>query len=60
MRSEGATSIASTSFITRRPYGRIVARCFDEDGPEINRAMIEGKIAKKYMRYTNGYYLRSE
>ena len=39
-------------------YGRIAARCFDKQGLEINRAMIEGKIAKEYTRFTKGYYSR--
>jgi len=44
--------------IDRDRYGRTVARCFREDGQEINRMMIQSGTAKEYRRYSKGFYSR--
>lgn len=53
--------IASGQSLTCNPvdrdcYGRTVARCFKEDGQEINRMMIESGTADEFMRYSEGFY----
>lgn len=40
-------------------YDRSVARCFLENGNEINRMMIESGVAKEYLRFTKGYYSKA-
>ena len=42
--------------IDRDQYGRTVARCFLEDGRELNRMMIESGTAKEYRRFSKGFY----
>ncbi len=42
--------------VTRDKYGRIVGRCFLDDGVEINRLMIVSGTADEYCRFTKGYY----
>jgi len=37
-------------------YGRTLARCFFEDGTEINYEMIKSGKVKEYLRFTKGYY----
>lgn len=41
-------------------YTRIVARCFLEDGREINQLMVEGGLALDCKRYSHGYYAKFE
>ena len=42
--------------VTRDKYGRIVGRCFLDDGSEINRMMIASGTTDEYCRFTKGYY----
>ena len=44
--------------ITIDKYGRTIARCFLNNGDEINRLMIESGTAKEYFRFTKGFYSR--
>lgn len=37
-------------------YGRIVAQCVLPDGRDIAAAMIRGRVATEYCRYSRGYY----
>jgi endonuclease YncB( thermonuclease family) len=37
-------------------YGRIVARCYTEDGRDVSGAMIKSGAAREYLRYSHGYY----
>lgn len=39
-------------------YGRTVARCFLNDGQEINALMIASGTATEYRRFTKGFYSR--
>lgn len=37
-------------------YDRIVARCFLEDGKEINQALLASGVSQEYCRFTKNYY----
>jgi len=41
-------------------YTRVVARCFLEDGREINQLMVEAGLALDCKRYSHGYYAKFE
>lgn len=37
-------------------YNRIVARCYDANGDEINKALLESGVSKEYCRFTGNHY----
>lgn len=56
LRAIAAGAALSCEPIDRDRYGRTVARCFREDGQEVNRMMIESGTATEFMRYSEGFY----
>ena len=52
----GLNQKVSCEIVDIDKYDRTVARCFLDNGNEINRLMIESGSAKEYMRFTKGYY----
>jgi endonuclease YncB( thermonuclease family) len=41
-------------------YGRIVAKCWSSESPDLNAALIRSGFATEYRRYSKGLYAREE
>lgn len=56
LKSLALGSVLSCNQIDEDRFKRIVARCFDKDGSEINRLMIESDTVLEYCRFSKGLY----
>jgi endonuclease YncB( thermonuclease family) len=46
--------------VDRDRYGRIVAKCWSSESPDLNAALIRSGFATEYRRYSKGFYAREE
>lgn len=46
--------------VDRDRYGRFVGRCWSDDSPDVNAALIRSGLATEYRRYSKGAYAAAE